>query len=114
MRAMAASGLPGADVYRMAGVPAIEALLAFHRGAYAKTVELLLAARFELWRIGGSHAQRDVVDWTLTEAAIRAGGRDIALSLTHERLAARPRDHVNRVWLNRAEALDERSRATRV
>ena len=105
MRAMAASGLPGAEVYRAAGVPSIEALLAFHRGDYAKTVELLLAARFELWRIGGSHAQRDVVDWTLTEAAIRAGTRDTAMSLTHERLAARPRDHVNRVFLQRAEGL---------
>jgi hypothetical protein len=51
---------------------------------------LLLPVRFDLWNIGGSHAQRDVVNWTLTEAAIRAGQRDIALSLAHERLATRP------------------------
>jgi hypothetical protein len=42
---------------------------------------------FDLWQIGGSYAQRDVVDWTLTEAAVRAGRPDIALSL----VATRPR-----------------------
>jgi hypothetical protein len=35
----------------------------------------------------GSHAQRDV-DRTLTEAAVRAARRDVALSLAHERLGA--------------------------
>jgi hypothetical protein len=52
---------------------------------------LLLPVRFDLWQIDGSHAQRDDVDWTLTEAAVRAGQRDVALSLAHERLATRPR-----------------------
>ncbi len=54
-------------------------------------VELLLPVGVGLWQIGGSHAQRDVVDWTLTEAALRAGQRDVALSLAHEGLATRPR-----------------------
>jgi len=36
---------------------------------------LLLQVRFDLWQIGGSQTQRDVVDWTLTEAAVRAGRR---------------------------------------
>jgi hypothetical protein len=35
-------------------------------------VALLQPVRFDLWRIGGSHAQRDMVDWTLTEAAFAA------------------------------------------
>ena len=30
-----------------------------------------MGIRFDVWRIGGSHAQRDIVAWTLTEAAIR-------------------------------------------
>jgi len=42
--------------------------------------------RFDLVRYGGDHAQRDVIDWTLAEAAVRSGLRDVALSLTHERL----------------------------
>ena len=55
-------------------------------------VDGLLGAEAELWRVGGSIAQRDLVEWTLTEAAIRAGQRDVALSLANERLALRPRE----------------------
>src|SRR5229473_3177882 len=73
-----------AGLYRAVGIPVVEGLAAFHRSAYAKAVELLLPVRFDLWQIGGSHAQRDVVDWTLTEAAVRAGQRDVALSFAHE------------------------------
>ena len=103
MRETAASNLEAAGLYRTVGIPVVEALAAFHRGAYAEAVELLLPVRVDLWQIGGSHAQRDVVDWTLTEASLRAGQRDIALSLAHERLATRPRSTPNRRFLRRAE-----------
>ena len=73
-----------------------------HRGAYDPAITLLL--RCDLWQIAGSHAQRDVIDWTLAEAAVRAGQRDIALSLAHERLGARPRSAPNRCILHAAEA----------
>jgi hypothetical protein len=79
--------------------------MAFHRGACAEAVELLLPVRFDLWQIGGSHAQRDVVDWTLTEAAMRAGQRDVAVSLAYERLATRPRSAPNRRFLHQADEL---------
>jgi hypothetical protein len=105
MRATAASTIEAAGLYRTVGIPVVEGLAAFHRGAYAEAVELLLPVRFDLWQIGGSHAQRDVVDWTLTEAAARAGQRDVSLSLTHERLATRPRSAPNRRFLRQAEAI---------
>src|SRR5205814_8426300 len=105
MRETAASGLEAAPLYRTVGIPVVEGLAAFHRGAYAEVVELLLPVRGDLWQIGGSHAQRDIVDWTLTEAALRAGQRDIALSLAHERLANRPRSAPNRRFLRHAEAI---------
>jgi len=105
MRETAASSVDAAGLYRTVGIPLVEGLAAFHRGAYAEAVELLLPVRFDLWQIGGSHAQRDVVDWTLTEAAARAGQRDIALSLAHERLATRPRSAPNRRFLRHAEAI---------
>ena len=38
---------------------------------------------------GGSHAQRDAVERTLLEAAIRAGRTDLASALVSERLAVR-------------------------
>jgi hypothetical protein len=105
MRATAASKAEAAGLYRTVGIPVVEGLAAFCRAAWAEVVELLLPVRFDLWQIGGSHAQRDVVDWTLTEAAIRAGQRDIARALAHERLAARPRSAPNRRFLRHAEAL---------
>jgi tetratricopeptide (TPR) repeat protein len=105
MRETAANGVEAAGLYRTVGIPVVEGLAAFHRGAYAEAVELLLPVRFDLWQIGGSYAQRDVVDWTLTEAAVRAGQRDVALSLAHERLATRPRSAPNRRFLRHAEAI---------
>lgn len=99
MRATAASDDEAAGTYCDVGVPLAEGLLAFHRGAYAEAVDHLLPARFELWRIGGSAAQRDVFDWTLAEAAGRAGLRDVAVSLAHERLALKPHSAVNRRFL---------------
>jgi hypothetical protein len=105
MRKTAASSGEAASLSRSFGIPVVEGLTAFHRGAYAEAVELLLQVRFDLWQIGGSHAQRDVVDWTLTEAAVRAGQRDVALSLAHERLATRPRSAPNRRFLRHAEAI---------
>ena len=101
----AANGAEAASLYRTVGIPIVEGLAAFHRGAWAEAVELLLPVRFDLWQIGGSHAQRDVVDWTLTEAAVRARQRDVALSLAHERLAPRPRSAPNRRFLRQAEAI---------
>jgi hypothetical protein len=79
--------------------------MAFHRGAYEKAVESLLPVGFDLWQIGGSHAQRDVVNWTLIEAAVRANQRNVALSLAHERLGIRPRSAPNRRFLRHAEAI---------
>jgi len=105
MRETAANGLEAAGLYRTVGIPVVEGLAAFHRSAWADAVELLLPVRVDLWQIGGSYAQRDVVNWTLTEAAVRAGQRDVALSLAHERLATRSRSAPNRRFLRHAETI---------
>ncbi len=105
MQATAASGTEVAPAYRDTGLPVVEGLSAFHDGRYAEAVDLLLPARADLWRMGGSHAQRDVVDWTLSEAAIRSQQRDIALALAHERLGLRPDSAPNRRFLQAAEAI---------
>jgi hypothetical protein len=49
--------------------------------------------------------QRDVIDRALTEAALCAGQRDVALSLARERLATRPRSAPNRRFLCHAEEI---------
>jgi predicted Zn-dependent protease len=40
--------------------------------------------------LGGSYAQRDIVGWTLLEAALRDKQYDLALSLANERAAGKP------------------------
>jgi tetratricopeptide (TPR) repeat protein len=87
---------------RAVGQPLVAGFTAFARGHYREAVEALHPVRFIANQFGGSHAQRDVIDWTLTEAAIRAGLRDVALALAHERLALKPHSPVNRDFLRRA------------
>src|SRR5260370_2108515 len=72
MHETAASGLEAAGLYRTVGIPIVEGLAAFHRGAYAGAVELLLPLRFDLWPIGGSHAPPDVVARAPTPGPVRA------------------------------------------
>jgi hypothetical protein len=91
MRETAASSAEAAPIYRDVGVPLVEGLMAFHKGDYHRAVDLLYRIRYDVWQIGGSHAQRDVVDRTLAEAAVRGGLRDVAVALAYERLGTRPR-----------------------
>jgi tetratricopeptide (TPR) repeat protein len=75
---------------RDVGLPVVEALAAVAAGDHARAVSLLLAARPIAHRFGGSHAQRDLLDQTLAEAALRAGHRGLALSLAREREELKP------------------------
>jgi tetratricopeptide (TPR) repeat protein len=72
------------------GLPLVEGFAAFWRGDYPAAVERLHGVRFIANAFGGSHAQRDIIDWTLAEAATRGGMRDVALALAAERIAAKP------------------------
>lgn len=99
-----AGGSEAARWARETGVPLIEGFAAFRRGDHALAVERLLGAREIANAFGGSHAQRDVIDWTLTEAALRAGLSETAQALSAERLALRPHSPVNRGFLQRARA----------
>ena len=89
---------------RAVALPLIQGFCAFWRGAYRQCVEGLHAARFITNQFGGSHAQRDVIDWTLTEAAVRGGLTHLADALAHERLALKPHSPINRAFLIRARA----------
>jgi tetratricopeptide (TPR) repeat protein len=75
---------------REVGARLARALHAFGRGAYAETVELLRPLREIAQRFGGSHAQRDLLDRTLLEAARRSGQLALARALEAERAALRP------------------------
>ena len=56
-------------------------------------------------RFGGSHAQRDLFSWTLTEAATRLGDRALADTFVAERLSWEPESPINRTWAMRAGKL---------
>jgi tetratricopeptide (TPR) repeat protein len=76
----------------------IDGALAFAEGDFAGTVEAILPVRYKVIRIGGSHAQRDIVTQTLIAAAQRSGQASLARALLAERLAIRPTNHTKRAY----------------
>jgi len=90
---------------REIGVPACEGFAAFGRGDYAQAIEFLLPLRAKANRFGGSHAQRDMLSWTMTEAAIRLGDRALADAFVAERLSWKPDSPINRAWAMRVDKL---------
>lgn len=75
---------------REVGLDATRAIEAFAQGRYNETVRLLRPLRSYAHRFGGSHAQRDLIDLTLIEAARRAGMLPLVNALTAERAARVP------------------------
>lgn len=67
-----------------------KAFVAYNEGDYETTVNLLHPLRYEIFKIGGSHAQRDVFNLLLISAAIKSSStvhHKIARSLLIERKA---------------------------
>ena len=91
---------------RATGLPLIDGFSAFWRGDYGTAFERLHGARFIANSFGGSHAQRDIIDWTLTEAAIRGRLGDKAMAIAAERIAVKPHSPVNRRFVDRAKGLE--------
>ncbi|MBL8581864.1 MAG: tetratricopeptide repeat protein [Rhizobiaceae bacterium] len=102
------SGGDNASFTRDVGHPLTLAIAAFGEGRYADVVARIETIRAIAHRFGGSHAQRDVVELTLIEAAIRAGLHDKALALTLARESARPTSPLSRLLRGRAESIAAR------
>jgi len=102
--AMAATD-DNASFTRDVGHPAALAIRAFGDGNYRETMRLLRPLRAISHRFGGSHAQRDVIDLTLIEAALRDGQRPLAVALSNERHAARADSPLSALFVARAAAL---------
>jgi len=71
------------------GLPASRAVIAFTEGRHGDVVDELWPIRADFQRFGGSHAQRDLLQRTLTDAAIRSGHLDLARALLAQRLSQR-------------------------
>ena len=91
MRSYAASkNVTMAEIMRDVGIDACRGLAAYRAGDHAQAVDWLLPIRYRLYRIGGSHAQRDLFAQTLIEAALQCGKFALARALTAERIASMP------------------------
>ncbi|MER9502378.1 tetratricopeptide repeat protein [Mesorhizobium sp. M0587] len=92
---------------RDVGHPLTLAIQAFGDRDYSRTVRLIRPIRAIAHRFGGSHAQRDIIDLTLIEAALRAGDGALARALTAERSMARPDSPLSALLSRRAADLSE-------
>jgi tetratricopeptide (TPR) repeat protein len=91
------------------GLPLARAVVAHRRGDYGEAVDALLTVQSRFRRIGGSHAQRDLFDQLLIDAAWRAGRLDVATDLLADRTSRRPRNVWG--WKHYAAVLDARGGA---
>src|SRR5271166_4790372 len=73
-----------------AGLALLEAFAAFAAGRPDRAIDLLIDIRLRASAVGGSHAQRDIIDLTLIAAAARAGDDGLARALVTERAARKP------------------------
>ena len=73
-----------------AGLALLEAFAAFAAGRPDRAIDLLIDIRPRANAVGGSHAQRDIIDLTLIAAAARAGDDGLARALVTERAARKP------------------------
>lgn len=94
-----------ASFTREVGYPVVQAIKAFSHGEYAETVRLLRGVRNIANRFGGSHAQRDIIDLTLIEAAFRADQGALATALACERAAMRPTSPLAQLFVQRARQM---------
>lgn len=100
-RRMDTNGMMSRDV----GLPMARALGAFEGQDYEIAADDLQRVRAFAQRFGGSHAQRDLLQLTTTEAAIRAGRQSLAHALIAERMALKPHSGSNLRLLERAQII---------
>ena len=85
-----------ATIGRTIGEPLLRAFRNLERGRYDDAIEALRQIRPIAHGFGGSHAQRDLLDLTLIEAALRGERVALARALINERLARKPASAINR------------------
>jgi hypothetical protein len=92
---------------RDVGNPVAKALIAFGEKRYSDAVSLLRSVRNIAARFGGSHAQRDLLDLTLIEAALRSEQQALAYALIAERDAMRHESPLTQLFVRRAASLQK-------
>ncbi|HSS66864.1 MAG TPA: tetratricopeptide repeat protein [Gammaproteobacteria bacterium] len=101
------AGRPGVTESLIAaevGVSLCEALAAWYESLYALVVDRLMPVRYQIPRIGGSHAQRDMFWQMLIAACLRCDRLKEARALLCERTALKPKNVWS--WRRYADALE--------
>jgi tetratricopeptide (TPR) repeat protein len=88
-------------VSRAIGAPLLHGLLAFGAHDFDRATELIGGARGALGRLGGSRAQRDVVDQTLLAAAAHGRDKSVGRALLEERRRVKPTTPLTARWRDR-------------
>jgi len=79
-----------ARVHSAVGRAVCEAAVAWRAGDYSRAAGLLAPVRKDIWKIGGSHAQRDLFALILLDSALKTGNRTLARAVASERAMLRP------------------------
>lgn len=87
---------------RVAGLDIARGILAFGQENFKETHASLSKARYNSSVLGGSIAQRDVINVTLLEAAVRSGRIGTVKALIAERSAVKPQHGLTKLILERA------------
>ena len=110
--ATAPEAVTNATMTRDIGLPVCQAMLDFGAARYDAVVDALMPLRYRFNEFGGSHAQRDAIQRTLLEAALRSGRSAESRQLLSERINLKPCSPYN--WLKQAtlaEQLGDRAQA---
>jgi tetratricopeptide (TPR) repeat protein len=99
LRTLAGKGHPVAQV----GYPLAQGIAAFAAGDHAGALRHFEPIEAEIHRMGGSHAQWEIIEETMVVAYLRLGRAEDAARLLRRRLARRPTPQDAR-WLEAAEA----------
>lgn len=88
IRDFAGGGGPLADLVGGIALPVTRAVLANGQGRHAEAVALMRPVLGDMYRMGGSHAQQDVLEQVFLDSALKAGA-DGDVRLMMERVAGR-------------------------
>jgi hypothetical protein len=95
---------------REVGLPLARGLIAFARGDSDEAADQLYAARASAQRLGGSHAQRDVIDQTLLAACARGSRKALGRAVLNERQLAKPVTPLTRHWFEALSVQGQQAR----
>lgn len=77
------------------GIRLCETIIAFEQNRYYDAISLFMPVRHQTAPAGASHAQRDILEQYLLEAAIRSGRPHLAQAILNERSFFRPSNATN-------------------